>query len=164
VSHTGENPHVVLKETEPGDLETLFVYQLDEEAAYMAAFINENWNDKDAYLAKWNKLLTDKAVNSKTIFLDNKVVGSVLIWQLRGDLQISYGVGKDYWNRGIATSALQQFLAITPERPLYGRIAFDNIGSFNVLTKCGFKKINEEKSYAYARKKEIVEIVLLLNT
>lgn len=162
MNDTYESTQIVLKKTEPGDLETLFVYQLDEEAAYMAAFINENWNDKDAYLAKWNKLLADDTVNIRTVFLDNKVVGSVLTWQLMGELQIAYGIVKEYWNKGIATSALQQFLAIVPERPLFGRIAFDNVGSAKVLTKCGFKKVKEETSYAYARKKEIVEMVFLL--
>jgi RimJ/RimL family protein N-acetyltransferase len=127
----------------------------------MAAFVNEKWNDKDAYLAKWNKLLAEN-ITIRSIVLDNKVVGSVSTWQLRGDLQISYGLGKEYWNKGIATRALQQFLAIAPERPLFGRCAFDNIGSMKVLTKCGFKKIGEEKSYAFARKKEIIEIVHLL--
>jgi ribosomal-protein-alanine N-acetyltransferase len=162
MNDTIEHTDVVLRKTEPRDFETLFIHQLDEEAAYRAAFVNENWNDKDAYLAKWTRLLTDPTVNSWSIIIDNKVAGSVLTWELNGEPQISYGLGKEYWNRGIVTHALQQFLAITPVRPLFGRVAFDNIASAKVLTKCGFKKINEELSYAHARKKEIVEIVFLL--
>lgn len=157
-----QSPQVILKKTEPGDLEALFGHQLDEEAAYMAAFVNENWNDKNAYLEKWNRLLHDETINTQTIFLDNKVAGSVLTWQMNGELQISYGLRKAYWNKGIATHALQQFLTMAPARPLYGRVAFDNIGSARVLAKCGFQKTGEELSYAFARKAEIVEFIFLL--
>lgn len=157
-----ESSSIILRETEVNDLDVLFTFQSDEEAGYMAAFVNENWQDKDAYLAKWNRLLTDETIKIRTIVLDNKVVGSVLIWQLMGEPQISYGLGKEFWNKGIVTSALQQFLTIFPDRPLYGRAAFDNIASIKVLTKCGFKKINEEQSYAHARGKEIDEVVFVL--
>jgi ribosomal-protein-alanine N-acetyltransferase len=154
-------PHIILRKTEPADLETLFIHQLDETYAHMAAFMNEKYKDKDAYLTKWNKLLAE-GLNIRTILLGDKIAGSVFTWQMGNDLQISYGVGKEYWNMGIATSALQQFLAIAPQRPLFGSVAFDNVASAKVLTKCGFKKIAEETSYAFARKKEIVEIVYLL--
>lgn len=153
---------VALKETELSDLEQLFIYQADEEAAHMAAFVNENWNDKEAYLAKWKKLLSDGKVNIRSIMLDDKVIGSVSTWWLMDELQISYGIGKEYWNKGITTHALQQFLSVIPDRPLFGRVAYDNIGSAKILEKCGFKKIKEEMFYAHARKKEIVEIVFLL--
>jgi [ribosomal protein S5]-alanine N-acetyltransferase len=157
-----ENPSITLRETQINDFNALFTFQSDEEAGYMAAFVNENWQDKDAYLAKWSKLLAEEAVKIRTIVLDNKVAGSVLIWQFMGEPQISYGLGKEFWNRGVATNALQQFLTIFPDRPLYGRAAFDNIASIKVLTKCGFKKINEEQSYAHARQKEITEVVFIL--
>jgi ribosomal-protein-alanine N-acetyltransferase len=157
-----ENPSITLRATEVNDLDALFNFQSDEEAGYMAAFVNENWQDKDAYLAKWNKLLADETIKIRTVLLDNKVVGSVLIWQLMGEPQISYGLGRAFWNKGVATNALQQFLAIFPDRPLFGRAAFDNIASMKVLAKCGFKKINEEKSYAHARGKEIDEMVFVL--
>jgi ribosomal-protein-alanine N-acetyltransferase len=157
-----ENPSITLRETEVADLDALFTFQSDDEAGYMAAFVNENWQDKDAYLAKWNRLLADETIKIRTIVLDNEVVGSVLIWQLMGEPQISYGLGKEFWNKGIVTSALQQFLSIFPDRPLYGRAAFDNAASIKVLTKCGFKKINDEQSYAHARGKEITEVVFVL--
>lgn len=157
-----EGLNIVLRQTIPGDLESLFIHQLDEGAAWMAAFVNEHWKDKEAYLAKWNRLLKDDTLNIRTIVVDDKVAGSISTWHLGGDLQISYGLGKEYWNRGIATHALQQFLAIMQERPLFGRAAFDNIGSAKVLTKCGFRKIGEDRFYSHARKEEIAEIVYLL--
>jgi RimJ/RimL family protein N-acetyltransferase len=156
------NPSITLRQTEVDDLETLFDFQRDEKTGYMAAFVNEKWQDKDAYLAKWKKLLADETIKIRTILLDNKVAGTVFIWQLIDEPQISYGLGKEFWDKGIATSALQQFLAIFPARPLFGRTAFDNIASIKVLTKCGFKKIKEDRGYAYARQKEIDEMVFVL--
>jgi RimJ/RimL family protein N-acetyltransferase len=160
MNHTNEN--ILLRKTIPDDLPTLFTYQADDEAAYMAAFVNEKFKDKEAYLAKWNLLLTDETLNIYTIVLDNVIVGSISTWMLGDELQISYGIAKEYWNRGIVTAALQQFLTIMPLRPLYGRIAHDNIGSARVLTKCGFQKIGEDQYYAFARKQEITEIIFLL--
>lgn len=157
-----EHPSITLRKTEVSDLDTFFTFQSDDEAGYMAAFVNEKWKDKDAYLEKWRKLLADETIKIRTILLDNKIVGSVSIWLLMGEPQIAYGLGREFWNRGVTTNALQQFLAIFPERPLFGRAAFDNIASIRILTKCGFKKINEEQTYAHARGKEITEVVFIL--
>lgn len=156
-------PQIVLRRTTPHDLEALFAFQADDEAGYMAAFVNEKWKDKAAYITKWNKLLADETLNIRTILADGVVVGSISTWLLERDLQLAYGIARAYWNRGVATAALQQFLAIATHRPLYGRVAFDNIGSARVLTKCGFKKIGEDQHYAYARKQEITELVYLLD-
>jgi ribosomal-protein-alanine N-acetyltransferase len=161
MGQANEMPQILLKKTEPADLETLFLYQLDEDAAHMAAFVNENWKDRKMYLDKWNKLLKDGA-NIKTIYLGDKIVGSISTWYLGDELQVSYGIAKEYWNKGITTRALQQFLTTVPERPLYGRVAFDNAGSARVLVNCGFKKTGEDQLYAHARKKEIGEIIYML--
>jgi len=164
MTHIANHATVTLRKTEPGDLETLFHYQADEAAAHMAAFISEQWKDKAAYLEKWNKLLSDGANDIYTIISGNEIVGSISTWYLMDELHISYWIGKEYWGKGIATKALQQFLAIATERPLFGRVAFDNIGSAKVLMKCGFRKIKEETFYAFARQKEIIEIILLLES
>ncbi len=162
MTQTKNNYSVELRKTLPDDLETLFAHQADDDAGHMAAFVNEKWKDKEAYLAKWNKLLTDETLNIRTIVVDSIIVGSISTWLLGDELQLAYGIGKAYWNKGIATAALQQFLTIATHRPLYGRVAFDNIGSARVLTKCGFKKIAEDQYYAFARKKEIAEFVYIL--
>lgn len=161
MSTINKNNCLTLKPTVHADLETLFAHQLDDEYAHMAAFVNERWQDKEAYIEKWNKLLND-GVNIWTIFLDDQVVGSVSTWPLGDEMQVSYGIEKKYWGKGLATTALQQFLEIIPERPLYGRVAFDNIGSARVLQKCRFKQIGEDKFYAHARKKEIGELIFIL--
>jgi ribosomal-protein-alanine N-acetyltransferase len=159
-NHT--QPLITLRTTEISDLDLLFTYQSDDEAGNMAAFVNENWKDKEAYITKWTRLLSDDTIKIRTILVDSKVAGSVLIWLLNGEPQISYGLKKELWGKGIVTDALNQFLALFPERPVFGSAAFDNVASIKILTKCGFKKIKEEQSYAHARGKEITEVVFLL--
>ncbi len=157
-----KNQKITLRRTEVGDLEVLFNYQMDEEYGHMAAFVNENYQNKDVYIEKWTRLLADPTVDTHAILLDNKVVGSVGTWMLEDEPQITYGVGKEFWGKGIVTEALRQFLAFTDRRPLYGRAAADNVASISILKKCGFKKIGDEQHYAHARGKEIDEVVYVL--
>ncbi len=153
---------IILRNTETNDLEYLFIFHQDTAANYLAAFTSKDPNDKEAFFQKWNKLLTDKTVNIKTILVDNEIVGSIAKYEMEGESEITYWIGKSFWGRGIATNALQQFLQIEEKRPIYGRVAFDNFGSQKVLEKCGFKKIGSEKGFANARGKEIVEFIYAL--
>jgi RimJ/RimL family protein N-acetyltransferase len=58
---------------------------------------------------------------------------------------------------------LQAFLAHTNKRrPIYARVAKDNLGSRRVLEKCGFTVINESTGFANARGQEIEELLLEL--
>lgn len=124
---------IILKSTTNEDLETLFTFQLNEEANYLAAFTSKNPNDKVAYLDKWKKLVTNPDINSKTIFLKNGIVGSIAKFKMDGKWQITYWIDRDYWGKGIATNALKLFLSLEKPRPIYGSVAFDNLGSIKVL-------------------------------
>lgn len=155
-------PEIELRRTTIEDLEQLFFFQLDDEASYMAAFVPENRHDKDAYIAKCSKNIASDSTYTDTITWNGDIVGSVLTYDLLGDLQISYWITKEFWGKGVATMALKKFLTLYPERPLYGRVAFDNAGSIKVLEKCGFKQIAIERFYAGARGQEIEEFVFIL--
>jgi RimJ/RimL family protein N-acetyltransferase len=48
-------------------------------------------------------------------------------------------------------------------RPLYGRTAFDNVGSQKVLEKCGFVRTGQDKGFANARQAEIEEYIYRLS-
>lgn len=154
---------VHLKDTNKKDLDVLFQFQIDEEANYLAAFTAKDPTNKKAYIEKWTKLLTDKTVHLKTIFLEDEIVGSIAKFEIDGEPEITYWIGKEFWGKGIATNALKQFLEIEKSRPIYGRVAFDNFGSKKVLSKCGFEKIGKEKGFANARGKEIKEFIYRLN-
>ena len=151
--------NIEIRNTNKTDLETLFYFQIDKDANYLAAFTSKDPTNKPAYLEKWTKLLSDKTVNMKTIFLDNKIVGSIAKYIMGGKPEITYWVGTKFWGKGIATTALKQFLQIEQIRPIYGRVAFDNFGSKKVLEKCRFQKIGTEKGYANARGREIEEFI-----
>ncbi|HYG14755.1 MAG TPA: GNAT family N-acetyltransferase [Bacteroidia bacterium] len=154
---------VSLRKSTEKDFEIFFQNQLDEEATYMAAFTPENPFDKEAYMTKWKRLLAGDTVYMQTILLDTgAIAGSVLSFEMRGELLVAYWLGKEYWNKGIATEALKQFLAIQTTRPIYGRAAADNHRSKRVLEKCGFTLHVQEKGFANARKMEIDEVVYVL--
>ena len=92
------------------------------------------------------------------------VAGSVASYGPAGELEVTYWLGRDYWGKGIATSALREFLKLVTVRPLHGRAAKDNLASLRVLAKCGFKVAGQDKGFANARGKEIEELVLKLES
>lgn len=155
----GENTTIQLRPTVVADLETLFQFQLDEEAGYLAAFMPKDPTDKAAYIAKHTKLMAEPSVNNQTIMLGDKIVGTVAKFVIEGDAEITYWIDKPYWRKGIATQALAEFLTIEHSRPIFGRVAFDNWGSQRVLEKCGFVKIGTDRGFANARQMEIEEFI-----
>ncbi len=151
-----------LRPTEVTDLDTLFQFQRDKEAGYLAAFMPKDPADKSAYLNKYTKLVNDPTVNNQTIILDKIIVGSIAGFFIEGDREITYWIDKTFWGQGIATKALKEFLSIETIRPISGRVAFDNFGSQRVLEKCGFIKIGSDKGFANARQAEIEEYIYKL--
>lgn len=152
-----------IRPTTIADLETLFSFQLDDGASHMAAFMPENWTDREAYITKWTRLISEGKVYVYTIIVDNEIVGSVGSWQLVDEWQITYWIGKKFWGKGIATAAAMEFLKVFTTRPIYGRAAFDNAGSARVLEKCGFIQTGSDMHYSHARAKEIEERICRLD-
>jgi [ribosomal protein S5]-alanine N-acetyltransferase len=152
----------MLRQTTIADLDTLFEFQLDKESAYLAAFMPKNADDKSAYRSKYIQLLNDPSVNNQTILLDDTIVGSIAKFMMEGDAEITYWIDRKFWGHGIATNALKDFLKIETVRPIFGRVAFDNIGSQKVLEKCGFIKIGTDSGFANARQTEIEEFIYQL--
>lgn len=153
---------IQLQKTKLSDLEHLFVFQTDVKANYLAAFTPKDPKDKQAYLEKWTRIVERLDINMQTIWIDHKVVGSIIKFVMEGDAEISYWLDRQYWGKGIATQALNDFLKMENTRPLFGRVAFDNYGSQKVLEKCGFQRVRTEIGFANAREKEIEEFVFQL--
>lgn len=129
----------------------------------MAAFNSENPDDKTAYMNKWSKLIANPAIHMQTILLGGQIVGSVVHFDIMGEANVSYWIDRPQWGKGIASTALEAFIKGTSRRPLYGRTAFDNVGSQRVLEKCGFERVGSERGFANARKMEIEEFIYRLN-
>jgi len=155
--------NLLLRDVVEDDLPIFFGQQLDRDANYMAAFTTKDPTNQEVFTAHWNRILADATVIIKTIVFAGQVVGYVLSYEESGEPEVSYWIGKEYWGNGIATRALSDFLAHgNKTRPIYARVAKDNIGSFRILEKCEFTIIGEAKGFANARDEEIVELILEL--
>jgi RimJ/RimL family protein N-acetyltransferase len=156
--------NVELREVIGDDLALFFEYQVDPEANRMAAFGAQDPTDRDAFTAKWSRILGDASITKKTILTDGDVAGSILAFLApwSGQLEVAYWIGRRFWRRGVATLALARFLALVTARPLHARAAQDNVASLRVLEKCGFERIGTGKSFAPARGVEVDEVILVL--
>ncbi len=154
--------NTILRQTEVEDLEFFYKFQLDEEARILAAFTSKESTDKIAYLKKYTKLLNDSTVNMKTILINNTIVGSISKFELQGKAEITYWIDRRFWRKGVASTALKEFLNLENCRPIFGRVAFDNFGSQIVLEKSGFKKVGRDQGFANERQIEIEEYIYKL--
>ena len=154
---------IELRPSIESDLEHFFNHQADEDAIHMAAFTAQDPQDKEAYLSKWKKLLHKDGIHMQTIITGDAIVGCVVKFEMEGEAHITYAIAKAHWGKGIASQALSAFIQLEDTRPLWGWVAFDNIGSQRVLERAGFKRVGEETSFANARNTEIVEYIYKLD-
>jgi RimJ/RimL family protein N-acetyltransferase len=149
---------LLLRNVIESDLPILFEQQLDPEATVMAAFPSR---DHDAFMAHWKKIMAYEKNLIKAISQDGEVAGYILSWEMEGEREVGYWLGKEYWGKGIATQALAEYIGIVKTRPLMAHVARHNIGSRRVLEKCGFVVIGEDK-YTNPAGVEVEEFVLKL--
>ena len=147
-----------IRDVTESDLPILYEQQLDPEATAMATFPSR---DHDAFMAHWKKIMAYENNLIKTISYAGEVAGYILSWEMEGEREVGYWLGKAYWGKGIATQALAEYISIVKTRPLMSHVARHNIGSRRVLEKCGFKVIGEDK-YTNPAGVEVEEFVLKL--
>ncbi len=128
----------------------------------MAAFTSKDPADREAFVAHWKRVRDDDTITIRTILCDGEVAGHVLSHSWTGDPEVSYWIGKHFWGRGVATNTLTEFVGELTARPLFARVAKDNVASIRVLEKCGFEASEETRGFANARGEEIDEIVYRL--
>ncbi|NJN91626.1 MAG: GNAT family N-acetyltransferase [Leptolyngbyaceae cyanobacterium SL_5_14] len=152
-----------LREVVENDLASFFDFQLDPDANYGAAFTAKDPTDREAFIAHWNKIIADPTTINRTIVCDGQVVGYVSSYEESGQPEVTYWIGRAYWGKGIGTRALTAFLVqVNPKRPIYARVAQDNLGSRRLLEKCGFQVTGKMKGFANARGEEVEELLLEL--
>lgn len=132
----------MLRNVVEGDLRIFFEHQRDPEATSMAAFAAREW---DAFISHWrHKVLGNRANEVRTILVDDQVAGYVSSWEQDGRRLVAYWVGREYWGRGVARSALDEFLrTYEHQRPIHAYVALSNARSIRVLEKCGFQRVGE---------------------
>jgi RimJ/RimL family protein N-acetyltransferase len=123
----------------------------------MAAFPSR---DQEAFMAHWARILADPKVTVRTILFEGRVAGNIVGFQRAGKTLVGYWIGKEHWGKGVASSALSQFLLKVATRPLYAHVARQNVASIRVLQKCGFT-ISAEDSAAPDTLIDVVEEVIL---
>ncbi|MFS0674888.1 GNAT family N-acetyltransferase [Ornithinibacillus sp. 179-J 7C1 HS] len=155
--------NILLRNVERDDLPIFFKHQQNPEANHMAAFTSKDPSDWNSFLSHWSNILANKDIVKQSIMVENNVVGHISCFEQFGETEVSYWIGKDYWGKGIATNALQEFLKVITIRPLHARAAKDNIGSLKVLEKCGFIITGEDKGFSNARGGEVEEFILTLS-
>ncbi|HEY6835348.1 MAG TPA: GNAT family N-acetyltransferase [Gaiellaceae bacterium] len=128
----------VLRNVVESDLDAFFEHQREPEANAMAVFPAR---DRDTFYAHWHRILADDSLLKQTIVEDGQVAGNVVSWPQDGRQLVGYWVGKQFWGKGLATRALQEFVDGLETRPLHAWVATTNVGSVRVLEKCGFVRV-----------------------
>lgn len=155
---------VSLRALREDDLPTMFEIQLDDTAQHLAAFTDDKTaRDRDAYLQKFRKILANDAIVTKVVEIGGEIVGSVAAFPVEGDTEVTYWIRKDWWGRGVATAAVAALLDEVTVRPVYGRVAEDNLGSVRVLERNGFVLVGSEDAFASARQATITELIFKLS-
>jgi RimJ/RimL family protein N-acetyltransferase len=129
----------MLRQVREDDLAAFFEHQRDPIATSLAVSLPREW---DAFIAHWQtRILAVPTCSAMTIVADGRVAGYVSSWESDGQTLICYWIGREYWGRGIAPSAVEEFLAHHERRrPIHAYVAQSNARSIRVLEKCGFHR------------------------
>jgi RimJ/RimL family protein N-acetyltransferase len=154
------NDDVILRDVSATDLPVFYEQQLDPDAIQMSGFPARR---RDTFMAHWTEIMADKTISLKTILYHGEIAGNIVCFIQLGEREVGYWLGKEYWGKGIATRALEDFLKEIKARPLYAHVAKHNIGSRRVLEKCGFTVSREDLFFSEIFGKNIDEYILMLN-
>jgi RimJ/RimL family protein N-acetyltransferase len=151
---------IQLRNVIEADLPIFYEQQLDPEATRMAGFPART---REAFMSHWTKIMADPSVQFKTILFNGEVAGNIVCFEQLGEREVGYWLGKEYWGKGVATRALEEFLKTIETRPLYAHVAKHNPGSKRVLEKCGFTIAGEDRFFSEFFGKNIDEYILALD-
>ncbi|MFT5703735.1 MAG: ribosomal-protein-alanine N-acetyltransferase [Rickettsiales bacterium] len=87
---------------------------------------------------------------------DDKMIGSVGVSginRMHNRIEASYDLAKEYWNKGIMSKALRAVVKYAFLEKKFNRIEAyaipNNVGSYRVLEKCGFKFEGNLRGHRY---------------
>lgn len=133
---------VTLRDVRPSDVAVFYDNQADPASAQMAGV---PIRDRAAFEAHWARTGQDPANVRCTVVDGDEVVGDVVSFVMDGHRQIGYRIGRAYWNRGIASRAVQLFVTeVELRRPLFAHVLETNVGSLRVLEKAGFVEVGRQ--------------------
>ena len=154
---------ITLRNVKTSDISIFFEQQLDPEANRMAAFVRKDRHDRAVFDAHWKRIMDSTGTVNKTILRREEVAGHISCYPQHGELEVIYWLGKKRCGKGVRNSSPKKLLQEITHRPLFARVAKDNIGSIRVLQKCDFKIIGENKDFAQGRGQETEEYIFRLD-
>jgi RimJ/RimL family protein N-acetyltransferase len=128
-------PVIQLRRTLPADLPILFQFQLDLVSNQLAG---TKPRDLQTFSARWEEIFRDPGITPRVIIADDTLVGSIDAFKQEGTDSIGYWIARAHWGRGIATRAIALLLGEVTTRPLFARVAFQNVASLRALERNGF--------------------------
>ena len=90
---------MTLTPTVKEDLETLYLFQLNKEANYLAAFTGPEPLTKEAYIHKYEPFLSNPTIHMCTIKIEDKIVGSIAKYEMENEAEITYWIDREFWGR-----------------------------------------------------------------
>lgn len=154
---------ITLRDVADGDLDQFFAFQQDTDAAHMAGFAPTNPKDRGIFDHHWGEILNDSSSLVRTIDVDGTPAGSIAVFRDGNTHEVMFWTDKQFWGKGITTTAMDQFLREFTPRPLRARVVTDNVGSLKILQSRGFHEAGEEQVFSNARAEVVTEKVLQLD-
>jgi RimJ/RimL family protein N-acetyltransferase len=154
---------IALRTFADDDLDALFTWESDPRAVQMAAFTRAKPSDRSAFDAHYERVRSDPSNTLLAIEDDREFVGTIGSYTMEGRREVTYWIAPARWGQGLASRALQAFLAIEQTRPLYGHVAEHNAASARVLARAGFVEIGSDRGFAPGIGAEIVERIYRLD-
>lgn len=113
----------------------------DEDVSRWTSHIPFPYSEQDAI--DWiTSMAADPTRHPFAVELNGQLVACVSYWSIeQKGVEVGYWVGKDYWGKGICTTALAMLLSskgFPGDSAVFARVMAQNIGSQRVLEKCGF--------------------------
>lgn len=151
------NMKITLRDVAQDDLDEFFRFQQDADAAHMAGFAPTNPKDRGIFDHHWGELLGDENSLVRTIDVDGAPAGSIAVFRDEDCHEVMFWTDKQFWGKGVTTTAIDLFLEEFSARPLRARVVVDNHGSLKILTSRGFEEIGEEQVFSNARAEVVTE-------
>lgn len=144
------------------DLRAYHAFRSDPAAIDVAVFSTMP-SGLPAFTAGWITRLRNPEFLVRTVLVDGEIAGDVASFQQDDTPSIAYWIGREFWGRGVATEAVRQLIALIEERPLYARIAVDNVGSQRVVERNGFVHVDDGTHRSEHRGEDVAERVYRLD-
>ncbi len=105
---------ITLRALDSEDLDTLFLWESNLEAATMAAFTRSDPSDRAAFDNHYERIRADPDVVLRVIEEGCSLVGTVASFTVEGDRELTYWVDPAQWGRGIASAACRPSCSSSP--------------------------------------------------